>query len=1056
MNLASTFILRPVMTTLLMVALIIFGVIGYLNLPVNDLPSVDFPTIMVSASLPGANADTMSSAVATPLEKQFSNIAGLESMNSTSAMGNTQVVLQFDINRNIDGAALDVQTAIAAAKPFLPADMPNPPTIRKANPADAPILYIALSSPILPLYKVDEYAETLLAQGISMVSGVAQVQVFGSQTYAVHVQVNPDKLSAAGIGMDEVVSAVRSANVNLPTGSLYGPVKKWDIKANGQLYDADAYKPIIVTYRNGAPVRLSDLGQVIDSVQNDKVATWFTKTRAIILAVQRQPNTNTIAIVDSIRQLLPQYKAVIPPTVKLDVMYDRSESIRSSVNDVQVTFLITFVLVILVIFLFLGDIPATIIATLALPVSLLGTLAVIRLLNFSLNNLTLMALTLAVGFVVDDAIVMLENIVRHREKGEKPLEAALKGASEIGFTIVSMTVSLVAVFIPILFLPGIIGRLFNEFAVTISTAILLSGVVSLTLTPMLCSRFLKHVPGEVDETEYQNKQNSIQQKSLTQIVHDRAELIFKKGLQFYTWSLRIALQNKPLVMLGFVLMVAATVLVAIIIPKGFLPSEDTGQIFGMTEAAQGISFDNMVAHQKALADIVYNDPNVVCFNSSIGAGGPNVAANTGRMFIVLKPKKERKLKVDEIIQELRKKTMHVPGIKLYMQNLASIRIGGQLTKSMYQFSLSGPNIESLYAAANMLEQKLKKIPDLQDINSDLQVKNLQVNVHVDREKCSQLGVTMSQVEDALNSAYSARQVSTIYAPDNQYWVIVEVEPRFYRSPSLLNRLYLRTGSGTLVPLSTFAHIENGVGPLLVNHLGQFPSVTLSFNLKPGVALNQAVDQVKQVVAKAGLPEDVTPSFQGNAQIFQSSQNAFGLLFFIAIVVIYIVLGILYESYIHPITILSGIPSAGLGALLTLWIFHVELTIYGYLGLILLIGIIKKNAIMIIDFALEAERTKNKTPEEAIYIACLTRFRPIMMTTLAAMMGSIPIAVGVGSGSEARQPLGLTVTGGLLVSQIVTLYITPVFYIYLDRIQKFAIKLWHKLFPTTHIDGHPII
>ena len=724
----------------------------------------------------------------------------------------------------------------------------------------------------------------------------------------------------------------------------------------------------------------------------------------------------------------------MPAAVKLNILYDRSQSIRASVNDVQITFLITLALVVLVIFLFLGNISATLIASLALPVSILGTLAIIRLLNFSLNNLSLMALTLAVGFVVDDAIVMLENIVRHREKGESPLNAALRGSSEIGFTIVSMTLSLVAVFIPFLFLPGIIGRLFNEFAVTISIAILLSGLVSLTLTPMLCSRFL-HMSGEEGE-----------RSSWIKWLHGKTENVFKVGLRFYTWSLNIALDHKPWVMLGFALMIAATVYLAYIVPKGFLPSEDTGQIFGMTEAAQGISFDNMVVHQKALAAIVAQDPNIVGFMSSVGAGGPNVSGNGGRIFSVLKPKKERALKVDAIIQELRKKTAGVPGIKLYLQNPASIRIGGQLTKAMYQFSLSGPNTDSLYAASKMIEEKLKKIPGLLDVNSDLQVKNLQVNVNVDRQKCSQLGVTMSQVEEALNSAYSSRQVSTIYAPMDEYWVIVEVEPRFYRSPSLLQKLYLRTATGTLIPLSTVAKIEDGVGPLLINHLGQFPSVTLSFNLKPGVSLSQAVDEVKKVTATANMPPDVTPSFQGNAQIFQNSVGAMGLLFFISVMVIYIVLGILYESYIHPITILSGLPSACLGAFLVLLIFNVELTIYAFLGMILLIGIIKKNAIMIIDFALEAERIDKKTPEEAIRAACLTRFRPIMMTTIAAMMGSIPIAIGIGSGSESRQPLGLTVTGGLLVSQVVTLYITPVFYLYLDRLQKFVIKTWHRFLP----------
>ena len=1016
------------MTTLVMTALIMFGVISYFLLPVNDLPSVDFPTIMVSAGLPGANSDTMASAVATPLERQFTNIAGLESMNSTSASGTTQITLQFDMSRKIDGAAQDVQAAIVAAQPYLPTSMPTPPTFKKANPADAPILYIALSSPTMPLYSVDEYAERLIAQGISMVSGVAQVQVFGSQIYAVHVQVDPEQLSARGIGIDQVVSAVRNNNVNLPTGTLYGPYKAYNVFANGQLFNAAQYRPLIVTYHNGAPVRVGDVGDVIDSVQSDKVASWYKNTRAVILAVQRQPNTNTIEIVDRILKLLPTYQAVMPASVNLNILFDRSQSIRASVNDVQLTLLVTLVLVILVIFWFLGDIRATLIASLALPVSILGTLALIKLLHFSLNNLSLMALTLSVGFVVDDAIVMLENIVRHIEKGEAPLTAALMGSREIGFTILSMTLSLVAVFIPILFLPGLIGRIFNEFAVTISIAILLSGFTSISLTAMLCSRFLKP-KGEEHERRW----------------HKSVDLIFQTGLQLYARTLRFALRHKSWVFASFIAMVIATVVVFKEMPKGFLPSEDTGQIFGMTEADQGTSFDNMVAHQKQLANIVADDPNVRAFMSSVGSGGPNLSGNSGRIFIVLKPKKERALKVDGVIQELRKKTAHIPGIKLYMQNLASIRIGGQLTKAMYQFSLSSPNIDHLYAAAIALEDKMKQLPNLIDVNSDLQVKNLQVEVNIDREKCSQLGLTMQQVEDALNSAYSARQISTIYTPDNQYWVIGEVQPRFYRDPSLLHRLYLHSSNGTLIPLSTVATTKTDVGPLLISHIGQFPSVTLSFNLKPNASLSQAVDEVKKITA-GSLPDDVTPSFQGTAQVFESSMVMMPLLLLIAVLVIYIVLGILYESYIHPITILSGLPSAGLGALLILCLFHVEMSIYGFLGLILLIGIVKKNAIMIIDFALDAERNENKPSEEAIYQACLVRFRPIMMTTLCALMGSIPIAVGIGSGSEARQPLGLTVVGGLLVSQLVTLYITPVFYLYLDTFKKRVTWVVRFFFP----------
>jgi hydrophobic/amphiphilic exporter-1 (mainly G- bacteria), HAE1 family len=1078
MNISAPFILRPVMTTLVMMAFVIFGTISYFQLPVSDLPSMDFPTITVSATLPGANADTMAAAVAAPLEKQFTNIAGIDNMSSTSAMGTTQITLQFNLDRKIDGAALDVQSAISAAQPYLPASMPTPPSFKKVNPSDAPILYIAVSSPTLPLYSVDEYAETVLAQSISMCSGVAQVQVFGSQIYSVHVQVDPEKLSVLGIGVDDVVNAVTNANVNLPTGTLFGPYKAFVVQAHGQLYKAKDYKPIIVTFRNGSPVRLGDVGNVIDSVQSDKVASWFTDTRAVILAVQRQPNVNTIDVVDRIRTILPQYVAGMPPSVNVNILYDRSVSIRASVHDVELTFLITLVLVVLVIYFFLGDARATIVASLALPVSILGTLAVLQLLHYSLDNLSLMGLTLSIGFVVDDAIVMLENIVRHREMGEDPEQASLNGSKEIGFTILSMTLSLVAVFIPILFLPGIIGRLFREFAITISAAILLSGFISISLTPMLCSRFLR-----TDHTDQATK-------GWLQRITD---FIFETGLKWYSFTLRIALRFRICVLIAFFVMVGATLFVFNYVPKGFLPSEDTGQIFGMTESAQGISFDDMVRHQQQVAKIVEKNPSVAGFMSSVGAGGPNAAANGGRMFIVLKPKSRRQFKVDAIIQQLRKATAKVPGIKLYMQNLGSIKLGGQLTKAMYQFSLSSPNKDRLYDAAQKLEAKLKDMPELQDVNTDLQVSNPQVNVEIDRQKIAQLGLTVEQVEDSLNSAYSQRQVSTIYAPLNEYWVIVEVEPQYYRSPNLLHRLYIHAGTptnigtttgaptgaatsaatvaaartttgtttsattgyattaavgvtaGQLIPLDTVAKMTTGVGPMLINHIGQFPSVTLSFNLKPGYPLGAAVQSVKDI-AKEMLPDDVTPSFQGNAQVFESSLTAMPLLLLIAVIVIYIVLGILYESYIHPITILSGLPSALLGAMIFLWACGTELTIYGFLGMILLVGIVKKNAIMIIDFALERERVEGMPPEEAIYQACLVRFRPIMMTTMAALMGSIPIAIGVGSGSESRQPLGLTVVGGLLGSQIVTLYITPVFYLYLDKLQKYAIWMFARYGP----------
>jgi len=1019
LNISLPFIMRPVMTTLIMVALVVFGLIAYFTLPVNDLPAVDFPTISVSAGLPGANAETMASAVATPLEKQFNGIAGLESMNSTSATGTTAITLQFALDRSIDGAAQDVQAAIVAARAWLPASMPSPPTFRKVNPSDAPILYIALNSTTLPLYTVDEYAENVIAPRISMTSGVAQVQVMGSQIYAPHVQVDPRKLAAYGIGIDEVATAIRQANVNLPTGTLSGPDTAYNIRVNGQLYNAAAFMPLIITHKNGAPVRIRDVGTVIDSVQTDKVASWYNGSRAIILAVQRQPGTNTIEIVDAIKKMMPNFKAVLPGSVNLNVFYDRSLSIRRSVGDVKLTLLITVFLVILVIILALGSLSTTLIASVTLPIALISTFAAMKLFGFTLNNISLMALTLSVGFVVDDAIVVLENIVRHIEAGEPPLLAAVNGSREIGFTVVSMTVSLIAVFIPILLLGGIIGRLFFEFAVTISVAILISGFVSLSLTPMLCSRFLRP----------QEKKGWL---------YNFSEAVFGRLLGFYDFTLKPALRHKIMVLVGFAVMLGATGYLLAVIPKGFMPSEDSGQIFGMTQAIEGVSFEEMKRHQLMLADIVRENGSVRGAMSSVGASGPNAAVNQGRIFMVLKMKSERPghASIDQVIQELRKKTANVPGISLFMQNLGGIRIGGQLTKAQYQVTLSGSELPELYKASRDFEAKLKAMPDLQDVNSDLQVKNLQLNVEIDRDKCARLGISVQSVQDALNSAYSARQVSVIYTPTNQYWVILEVEPRYMEDPSMLHWFNVRTATGQLIPLDTVARLERGAGPLLVNHLGQFPSVTVSFNLKPGVALSDAVGPVKELVAK-GLPEDVTGSFQGTAQAFESSTKNLGILLLVSIIIIYLVLGILYESFIHPLTILSGLAPAGLGALLILLIFNLSLDVYGFLGLILLVGIVKKNAIMMIDFAIDVERQRNLTAEEAIYEACLVRFRPIMMTTLAAILGSLPIAIGLGEGAESRQTLGLTIVGGLLVSQLVTLYITPVFYIYLDRFQHYV-------------------
>ncbi|NTW58701.1 MAG: efflux RND transporter permease subunit, partial [Nitrospirae bacterium] len=886
-----------------------------------------------------------------------------------------------------------------------------------------PVLYLALSSPTLPLSKVDDYAQTLIAQRVSMISGVAQVQVFGAQKYAVRVRLNPRALASKGIGIDEVANAVALANSNLPTGTLYGANQAFTVQTTGQLNDAQAYRPVVVAYRGGSPVRLQELGDVIDSVENDKVASWYRDTRAIILAIQRQPGTNTVEVVDSIKRLIPTFREQMPASVNLNIMFDRSESIRDSVHDVQFTLVLTVCLVVMVIFLFLRNLSATVIPSLALPMAIVGTFAVMYVMDFSMDNMSLMALTLSVGFVVDDAIVMLENIIRHVEMGETVMEAALKGSKEIGFTILSMTISLVAVFLPVFFMGGIIGRLLHEFAVTIGMSILISGFVSLTLTPMLASRFVR--PHTRDEQHGK--------------LYQMSEQFFTSMLEFYERTLTFVLLHRRMTMIVSGVILAATVVLFKIMPTGFLPSEDTGALFITTEAAQGISFDSMKEHQQALAAIVLKDENVEGFMSSMGVGGSSVAGNQGRIFMKLKPRSERKLHVDQVIQKFRPLLAQVPGIQAFPQNPPPIRIGGTLTKSLYQLTLQSPDTAELYTYTPKLEAKLRELPLLQDVTSDLQIKNPQVNVEIDRDKASALGISAAQVESGLSMAYSAQQVSTIYAPNNQYQVIMQVLPEFQMDPAALSLLYIRSSSGQLVPLSSVSKLSQNVGPLTVNHLGQLPAVTLSFNTRPDVSLGTAVDAVRKA-ARQVLPASITTSFQGTAQAFQSSMQGLGLLLIAAMLVIYIVLGILYESFIHPLTILSALPFAGFGALVTLLLFGSDLNVYAFVGIILLVGLVKKNGIMMIDFALDAQRREAATPHDAIYKACIVRFRPIMMTTMAALLGTLPIALGFGAGAESRRPLGLAVVGGLLFSQKLTLYVTTVVYMYMDSMQRKLSKM----------------
>jgi hydrophobic/amphiphilic exporter-1 (mainly G- bacteria), HAE1 family len=1031
MTLSELCIRRPVMTTLMTASIIAFGVFGFRLLPVSALPKVDFPTIAVTATLPGASADTMAASVAGPIERQLSTIAGISSMSSSSSQGLSVITIQFDLNRNIDGAALDVQTALTIAQRRLPIEMTIPPSFRKVNPADFPVLFVTLASTTLPLSAVNEYGDITVGQALSQLPGVAQVTIFGAQKFAIRVQADPEAAAARGLSLEDIRAAVSRANSSTPVGTLNGPKQDISLVASGQMDKAADYRHIVVAWRNGSPVKLDEVARIYDSVENDKIATWLNDRRAIVLAIQKQPDANAVAVVDGVRAKLPSLRAQIPPSVVMEVLLDRSVSIRQSVSDVEETLLIAVTLVILVIFLFLRSASATFIPALAVPISLLGTCAVMYMLDYSINNMTLLALTLSVGFVVDDAIVMLENIVRHIEHGMKPYEAALKGAREIGFTIISITFSLIAVFIPVLLMGGIVGRVFREFAVTIAVAIVVSGFVSLTLTPMLCARLLK----AHDKTRRPN------------IVLRIFERVFDSWLRAYEWALDRVLARKAMMLVVTFATLAGTVALYVVVPKGFFPQEDTGFLFGTTEAATDTSFEAMKDRQGALVAILRTDPAVDYINSTVGAGGPNPTVNNGRLFVALKDRKERDA-APVVIARLRQKATLVPGMQAFFQSVQNLNIGGRPSKSQYQYTLQSGDTESLYRLAPEMRDRIAQVPGLLDVTTDLYVKNPQMTVDIDREKAAVYGITVDQVRNQLYNAYGARQVGTIYMPSNDYQIILEAQPQFRVDPSDLSKLYMKTANNQTIPLDAVAKLVPTVGPLLINHQGQQPAVTISFNLAPNYSLGYAVDQITSIEQSSNLPATIATGFAGTAQVFQDSLRGQGVLILAAVFAAFVILGILYESFIHPITIISGLPSAGIGAILTLMLFNMELSVIAMIGIVMLVGIVKKNAIMMVDFALERRRV-GLSAEHAIREAALLRFRPIMMTTFAAIFGTLPIAIGAGAGAELRQPLGIAVVGGLCVSQLLTLFITPVIYIYLDRIDR---RLKRRLEPQAEIEN----